>query len=59
MQILKYDDVGNYKKLKDVLMPLLTGNGLPQMPLGGLPEESKDQLMALVQQWLDAGSPAP
>ncbi|MEQ1721747.1 MAG: hypothetical protein ABL930_01135 [Pseudobdellovibrio sp.] len=59
MQILKYDDVGNYKKLKDLLMPLLTGNGVPKMPLGGFPEESEVQLMALVQQWLDAGSPAP
>lgn len=59
MQILKYDDVGNYKKLKDILMPLLTGNGMPQMPLGGLPDDSKDSLMALVQRWIDAGYPAP
>jgi glucose/arabinose dehydrogenase len=59
MQILKYDDIGNYKKLKDILMPLLTGNGMPKMPLGGLPDESKDQLMALVQKWIAAGSPAP
>ena len=59
MQILRYDDIGNYKKLKDMLMPLLTGDGLPQMPLGGLPEESREELIGLVQRWLDAGSPEP
>jgi len=37
----------------------LTGDGLPQMPLGGLPEESREELIGLVQRWLDAGSPEP
>lgn len=59
MQILRYDDIGNYKKLKDALLPLLTGNGMPQMPLGGLPENSRAELLGLVQRWIEAGSPAP
>ena len=59
LQILKYDDVGNYKKLKDQLWPRLQGHGVPQMPPGGLSGEHKDEVFNLVKQWVDAGYPAP
>lgn len=59
IQILKYDDIGNYKKLRDQLWLRLTGHGVPQMPPGGLPIENKKELFELVQQWIKAGSPAP
>lgn len=58
MQILKYDDVGNYKKLKDQLWPRLQGQGMAQMPPGGI-LTNKDELFALVQKWIQAGSPPP
>ncbi len=59
IQILKYDDIGNYKKLKDHLWLRLSGDGVPQMPPGGLISTNKKELMELVQQWIKAGSPAP
>ncbi len=58
MQILKYDDVGNYKKLKDQLWLRLQGQGMAQMPPGGI-LTNKDELLDLVRKWVDAGSPAP
>ncbi len=59
IQLLKYDDIGNYKKLKEQLWARLNGQGIPQMPPSGLPESDKAQLLELVKQWMDAGSPAP
>ncbi|MFZ3230842.1 MAG: PQQ-dependent sugar dehydrogenase [Pseudobdellovibrio sp.] len=58
-QILKYDDVGNYKKIKDQLSLRLAGNGVPQMPPGGLISENKKELLDLVSKWIEAGKPAP
>ncbi len=58
MQILKYDDVGNYKKLKDQLWLRLQGQGMAQMPPGGI-LTNQDELLDLVRKWVDAGSPAP
>ncbi len=58
MQILKYDDVGNYKKLKDQLWLRLQGQGMAQMPPGGI-LTNKNELLDLVRKWVDAGSPAP
>ncbi|MBC7467614.1 MAG: PQQ-dependent sugar dehydrogenase [Bdellovibrio sp.] len=59
LQILKYDDVGNYKKLKDQLWPRLQGQSVPQMPPGGLISTNKDELFNLVKRWVEAGYPAP
>ncbi len=59
VQLLKYDDVGNYKKLKEQLWARLIGRGIPMMPPSGLPEEHKIELLQLVKAWMDAGSPAP
>lgn len=59
VQLLKYDDIGNYKKLKDQLLPRLKGDGAPQMPPGGLPADQQHELFDLVNQWVQAGSPAP
>lgn len=59
IQILKYDDIGNYKKLKDQLWLRLNGQGVPQMPPGGLAAEHKAENLALVKRWVDAGYPAP
>jgi glucose/arabinose dehydrogenase len=59
IQILKYDDIGNYKKLKLQLWARLNGAGVPQMPPSGLLPEHKSAVLALVKQWMDAGSPAP
>ncbi len=59
IQILKFDDIGNYKCLKNHLWDRLHGNGVPQMPLSGLSPRNKNALLALVDQCLKAGSPAP
>ncbi|MBC7742158.1 MAG: PQQ-dependent sugar dehydrogenase [Bdellovibrionaceae bacterium] len=59
IQLLKYDDIGNYKKLKEQLWARLNGDGVPQMPPSGLPEDHKQSLLSLVKQWVDAGTPAP
>lgn len=59
IQILAYDDIGNYKKLKEHLWPRLQGEGVPQMPPGGLNPDHKDELFSLVKRWVEAGYPAP
>ena len=59
VQLLKYDDVGNYKKIKDQLWLRLNGQGVAQMPVGGLPVNQKDSLLQLVQKWMNAGQPEP
>jgi hypothetical protein len=59
IQLLKYDDIGNYKKLKDQLWLRLQGQGVPQMPPGGLVSSNKQELLDLVKKWVDAGYPAP
>lgn len=59
VQLLKYDDVGNYKKIKDQLWVRLNGQGVAQMPVGGLPPAEKDLLLQLVQKWMQAGEPEP
>lgn len=59
LQILKYDDIGNYKKLKEQLWPRLQGQGVPQMPPSGLPDAHKQELLDLVKKWVDAGEPTP
>lgn len=59
MQILMYDDIGNYKKLKDHLLARVKGDGVPQMPPSGLPEKTKAELIQLIEKWVSVGSPAP
>jgi glucose/arabinose dehydrogenase len=59
VQILMYDDVGNYKKLKDQLASRLKGEGVSPMPPYGLPPALKAELFDLVDKWIAAGKPAP
>ncbi len=59
LQILMYDDIGNYKKLKDQILARIKGDGVPRMPPYGLPETLKAQLIDLVERWNTAGRPPP
>ncbi len=59
VQILMYDDIGNYKKLKDQLAARLKGEGVSPMPPFGLPPASKAELIDLIDKWIAAGKPAP